>query len=317
MNFSSLSSSAVLSMVRSSDPAEVEGLLPGARRSLLPLAADFAFAQASLNLGALSLVMVQRPPCTSEGMLDPCRAGIAWAMGTSHGLKLNGVAFDRPALMTHGMEAAHRIAQPDALTIGAVFLPAAMADRGWPERRREARIDWAEPDAMRRLQSTLRDIMRLGVGDPSRFSRGSVVAGMQQTLLGDIDRAFATTQGVERASLAIGNYVRICRRAGEFIRAATGGLPANAEVAAAAGVTVRTLHNAVLAVHGMSLQRLLVLNRLWAVRAALMRAGRDDLVKTIAFDHGFWHLGRFSKTYRAFFGETPSDTLTRVTGRQH
>jgi AraC family ethanolamine operon transcriptional activator len=249
-------------------------------------------------------------------VLDPGLTGIAWAMSASNGLKLDGVAFDRAALMTHGLEAPHRIAQPDALTIGAVFLPAAMADRGWPERRRAARIDRVAPDAMPRLQSTLRDIVRLAAGDPSRFSCENVVAGMQQTLLGQIDHAFATAPGTEGASLAVANYVRICRRAGEFIRAATGPLPTNAEVAAAAGVTVRTLQNAVLAVHGMSLQRLLVLNRLWAVRAALMHSGPDGLVKTIAFDHGFWHLGRFSKSYRAFFGETPSDTLARVTGRR-
>jgi AraC family ethanolamine operon transcriptional activator len=66
------------------------------------------------------------------------------------------------------------------------------------------------------------------------------------------------------------------------------------------------------AVHGMSLQRFMILNRLWAVRAALSNVRTTDLVKTVAFDHGFWHLGRFSRTYRTFFGELPSETIARA-----
>ena len=65
------------------------------------------------------------------------------------------------------------------------------------------------------------------------------------------------------------------------------------------------------AVKGISLQKFMMLNRLWSVRTALLRAGPEDLIKTIALDHGFWHLGRFSRTYRTFFGESPSDTARR------
>jgi AraC family ethanolamine operon transcriptional activator len=314
MDFASLSSTSVLSTVRCSDPAEVAGLLPGANRRLLPLAGDFEFAQASLELGSLRIVLVRRPPCTSEGALDPRQIGIAWAMQASNGLKLNGIELDRPALMSHGFESPHRIAQPDHLTIGAVFLPAAIEDHCWPERSKSASVEFIRPDALHNLQSTLSGIVRLAARDPSRFAREGVVAGMQQSLLGGIDHAFATAPGAEPTSLAIGNYLRVCRRAGEFIRSQNGGVPTNVEVATAAGATVRTLHNAMIAVHGMSLQKLMVLNRLWAVRGALLHAGPDDLVKTIAFDHGFWHLGRFSQTYRAFFGEAPSDTLLGATG---
>jgi len=70
------------------------------------------------------------------------------------------------------------------------------------------------------------------------------------------------------------------------------------------------------AVNGMSLQRFMVLNRLCSVRAALLRAGPGDLIKDVALQHGFWHLGRFAKTYFNCFGEAPSQTIERVRGKR-
>jgi AraC family ethanolamine operon transcriptional activator len=105
--------------------------------------------------------------------------------------------------------------------------------------------------------------------------------------------------------------VRICRLVDEFLSDTAAEIRSSAEIADAVGVTIRTLHNAMTAVKGISLQKFMMLNRLWSVRTALLRAGPEDLIKTIALDHGFWHLGRFSRTYRAFFGESPSDTVRR------
>jgi len=86
-------------------------------------------------------------------------------------------------------------------------------------------------------------------------------------------------------------------------------MPSIEAIAQSAGVTIRTLHNAMVAVNGMSLQRFMFLTRMWSARAALRRGGPRDLVKTIALNNGFWHLGRFSLAYREFFRESPSETL--------
>jgi AraC family ethanolamine operon transcriptional activator len=136
---------------------------------------------------------------------------------------------------------------------------------------------------------------------------------MQQSLLGTIDHAFLTAPGSRAAGRAVRKYVQICRLVDEFICSNSGHFADSTEVAAVAGVTVRTLHNAMMAVHGMSLRRFIVLNRLWAVRAALSN-GRTTKrrVKTVAFDHGFRHVGRFSRTYQTFFGESPSETIARA-----
>lgn len=49
-----------------------------------------------------------------------------------------------------------------------------------------------------------------------------------------------------------------------------------------------------------------------ARRALLSSSPAPGVVKKIALDWGFWHLGRFSITYRALFGESPNMTLTRM-----
>ena len=313
----SLSSSPVLSTVRCSDPAAVAGMLPGIRRRLLPLSGAFNFFQAELQLGALRLVTVKRPPCASEGYLDPRQVGIALSMGDSAGLKLDGLSLQRPMLVTHGLSIPHRIFQPSELSIAAILLPAAKADRGWPGRTQAARVDPVQPKVFAQLRSIVLDVIRLASRDPQRFLQANVVAGMEQSLLGTIDHAYLTAPGERASALAVGNYVRICHRAEEFINSGASGLPSSADVAAAACVTIRTLHNAMVAVHGMSLQRFMILNRLWAARAALSCGGASDLVKTVAFDQGFWHLGRFARTYRAFFGESPSDTLAQARANSH
>jgi AraC family ethanolamine operon transcriptional activator len=151
--------------------------------------------------------------------------------------------------------------------------------------------------------------MSLASRNPASLSQENVRLGVQQTVLGAIDDAFLTTQ--RSAGLATKNYVRTCRIADEFLLANPKRLGISEDIAAAAGVTIRTLHNAMVAVYGMSLSKYLLLQRLWSVRAALRHAGPGDLVKTIALDHGFWHFGRFANTYRDFFGETPSDTLVQ------
>jgi len=67
---------------------------------------------------------------------------------------------------------------------------------------------------------------------------------------------------------------------------------------------------------GVSPSRYLRLRRLVLVRAALRSPGRSwPTVREAALAHGFWHLGRFSRSYRDAFGEPPSRTLGGVPGR--
>jgi AraC family transcriptional regulator, ethanolamine operon transcriptional activator len=214
--------------------------------------------------------------------------------------------------VTHGIAIPHHIFQPSELTIAAILFPDEDDDRGWPERDQASRADQIRPAPFEQLRLIIDDVVDLASRSPLQFSRQNLGSALQENLLAMVDHAFLTTPGEVPAALAIRKYVRICRLVDEFIHNSTVEIPSNADIAAAAGVTIRTLHNAMTAVKGMSLQKFVMLNRLWAVRAALVRASPEDLIKTIALDHGFWHLGRFSRTYRAFFGESPSDAARRA-----
>ena len=83
----------------------------------------------------------------------------------------------------------------------------------------------------------------------------------------------------------------------------------SSDLAQQIGVSVRTLHDAILQYRGMSLHRYLRLRRLWLVRQRPL-AGTHS-VKAAALAFGFWHLSDFSHNYFLQFGETPSATLAK------
>jgi AraC-like DNA-binding protein len=88
------------------------------------------------------------------------------------------------------------------------------------------------------------------------------------------------------------------------------------EVCARIGVQERTLRNHCLEYLGISPHRYLWLRRMHQARHALSFADpTEKTVTTIANDHGFWELGRFSVAYRKLFGETPSTTLQKTVER--
>jgi transcriptional regulator GlxA family with amidase domain len=104
------------------------------------------------------------------------------------------------------------------------------------------------------------------------------------------------------------------RRAQQYIGAHLDDVMTIGDVAAAAGVAHRTLYKHFHEVRGISPMRYARDCRFAEVRQALLHAGPQDTVTTIAVHWGFCHLGRFSVEYRKRFGETPSETLRRQRG---
>lgn len=84
------------------------------------------------------------------------------------------------------------------------------------------------------------------------------------------------------------------------------------ELCRALNVAERSLRHHFMAYLDMPPKRYLLVSALNAVRADLLKPKRPDAtVTSIVFEHGGWHMGRFSAAYRQFFGELPSATLRR------
>jgi AraC-like DNA-binding protein len=107
------------------------------------------------------------------------------------------------------------------------------------------------------------------------------------------------------------NSARILRQVEDYLDQSPGrGGVAIPDLCQALAVSRRTLNRAFEEGLGVGPRTYLRLRALSAARKALV-AGREAgaSVTQVALEHGFWELGRFSVTYRAMFGESPSQTL--------
>ena len=81
-----------------------------------------------------------------------------------------------------------------------------------------------------------------------------------------------------------------------------------------ANVSRRTLQYSFESILGISPIQYLRVSRLNGVRRALVKADKSQSVSDIAAQWGFWHLSQFAQDYKQLFGETPSKTLTGLSG---
>ena len=138
-----------------------------------------------------------------------------------------------------------------------------------------------------------------------------VVGSIEESILQAVDLAMdAALPRYEGKRLSLSHYLTLVRKFDEFLAANAGKTVYSADVARQLGVSVRTLHNAVVAVRGMSMHRYTRLRRLWSVRQQLVRGVSLQSIKAVALVNGFWHMGEFTSLYRDLFGETPQRTLT-------
>ena len=91
------------------------------------------------------------------------------------------------------------------------------------------------------------------------------------------DGAASPASDVRRLSLS--HYLALVRKFDEFVAVNAGKTLYSADVARQLGVSVRTLHNAVVAIRGMSMHRYMRLRRLWSVRQQLLRGAAPQSIK--------------------------------------
>lgn len=117
----------------------------------------------------------------------------------------------------------------------------------------------------------------------------------------------------DRAS--VGRHTRIMLRFEQVVEE-TGEEPLSMlEICRRTGTSRRLLESVVQLRTGKAPWEYLRWRRLWRARSLLSRPDEDTTVTDVAFRLGFWHLGRFAAAYATTFGERPSLTLARATGR--
>jgi AraC-like DNA-binding protein len=291
------------------DPVEYAASVTGYEARYLPTTNDHRFVKSELFLGSGRLTVTSRPPMLFEGTVTADEGVVAFQLEDIN-VNMNGhsVNADTIALLEKGTD--YRAYQQSRLTHCGLFVSDTFSAHDWPEPAPADRFMWIGAESSTHLRSCVNNVVEMMRRDPARLANPNVVKGIDQSIIGGIDAALSTVV-LSASSVATGRYVAICRQAEEYLRESRFRIHSSLEVANACEVNVRTLHNALVSVLGVSPGRYLLLHRLWQVRNALLRASPDALVKTIALDHGFWHLGRFSSLYHSRFGESPSTTLAR------
>jgi transcriptional regulator GlxA family with amidase domain len=150
-----------------------------------------------------------------------------------------------------------------------------------------------------------------GIGKTSALAGRQVERALVALLLDGQPHAYSDALH-GRAAGATPRHVRLAE---EYIRANLAEPLSAGEIAAAAGVSVRTLDQAFARHRRYTPMQLLRALRLERVRADLERAAPGATVSSVALAWGFPHLGRFAAYYAGRFGEAPSETLRRARRR--
>jgi AraC-like DNA-binding protein len=177
--------------------------------------------------------------------------------------------------------------------------------------RATVRVTGADPQTAIRFRAVLRDVLTAAAACPqfesSPAARGAAVELMEIacSVLGQ--RCAVEPHAAGGARIPRESIVRRCH---ELLQHRNGWPVHVAELAAAAGVSQRTLRSVFHEYFGVGPLRYVQLGQLHQVHRALRAAEPDTAsVGAILIGNGVRELGRFAGHYRRQFGETPSATL--------
>lgn len=185
---------------------------------------------------------------------------------------------------------------------------------GLPRRTASSDIVQSSPAKLEDVRYFLEEIARLLEHTPSAITNFAVFRNIEQSLMALLLSARCSDDdrnaNVGRTPVS---RCRILRQIEELLREKASEPLYVTDLCGATGVSQPTLYRIFFDVLGMNPKRYLQLRRLHLVREKLLH-DHDPArtVSSVAYDCGFWQLGRFGNAYRTLFGETPSNTLKRA-----
>jgi len=170
------------------------------------------------------------------------------------------------------------------------------------------------PQRIERFRSLIEQLDKAVQQAPAAFESPSAQQAAKQKLVPEVRNVLA---GPNEAEHPIGRRMvprrQIIRMSMEFVEQHDGEFMSVEQLAAAAGVSERTLRDAFQHYFGLAPVRYLNRRTLHQFRKALQAADPSVATVTeIATQFGVWQFGRLARDYRFLFGELPSETLRHL-----
>lgn len=265
---------------------------------------------ASANSGPFDVTVCELPPAMIDLRAREGRCSIIFPMTDRYGAVVNGNQMQPSHLIL-----AHprgRILMRDAAPTAMGCISFDASRYGWDHSSASPEVRLIDAVSLGHLRKATRAIF-LAQGESGATSSfndrltpaARHVDWVDAMLRGAHERFF-------RWNFSASDALPVMERVDAFIAENRGRSIYLKEVADAAGVSMRKLHNVVVSIRGMSFTRYLKTRRLWMAYQELAGASPDKLIKSVALKNGFWHLGDFARDFSRQFGEAPSETRQRA-----
>lgn len=278
--------------------------------SSMPLSSGVtAIMRARLSLPGLTLSLVKTFPRIVRGYRMTDAAAVVVPMDQVTSSRINGQSIGSSILFLTGTSDC-LVYEPVGRLMAIVWFKPPRREP-WSRLVDGYEVLNATPDVLVSLRRVISATLETAANDPDLLTKPASQTLIEQSLISTMEAAIRTSAAADPPPNAMEGYRRIVATMEQSIRADPAIWRKTTELAEQAGVSVRTLQSATQAICGMSPHRYSRVLRLWSVRKQLRKGSGLRSVKSCAIAHGFWHLSEFAASYRAVFGELPSETLQR------
>ena len=324
MPFRSLRTSSALNLERYADIDQFRESERYVRAESIPLAAErFSSLRATLALPSGALSLVQTFPRIIKGYEVPGRMVVVIPMDDVGSTRVNGEQADEHALILFKGSANCTVCEPQGRLVAVFAFRTDLLNGTWRDFRDGHLLLRLQNGQLAPVQRMVRHMLELAAQAPDAVHAPGALQSMQAILFEALDVMMCSGEvhGLERRK-TMSRYKEILDRIETAVAINPTRDAAIEGLADEIGVSVRTLQTASRSISGLGIHRYSRLRRLWSVRRQLRSGASGLTVKASALANGFWHMGEFSKVYRAAFGESPSETLARrrdtaPDGRRH